>query len=107
MGGRVQDLAKGDINAKLKSEAELRAYVTKLIVQGMLMLLEEDVTVRCRAADDKVVQSAFDGACAEYSKIIQAESGAELKARLTLDSTKLEAGKLGGVVLTCSNGQIT
>lgn len=105
--GQISALAKDDITAKLKSESEMKGFATKLIVQGMLMLLEDEVTVRCRAKDDGVVQSAFAAAQAEYTKIIQSETGASCNARLSLDSTKLDAGSLGGVVLTCQNGSIT
>merc|ERR1712127_233206 len=76
--------------------------------QGMLMLIEDEVAVRCCAKDDAVVQGAFAGAQAEYSRIISEEcNGTTKKASLSLDSTKLAAGSLGGVVLTCQNGSIT
>merc|ERR1712061_179450 len=35
----------------LKKSGQDKAFVSKLIVQGLLMLLEENVAVRCREAD--------------------------------------------------------
>jgi len=106
--GRIQALASTDIGEKLKSEAEQKSYYTKLIVQGMLMLIEDEVSVRCRAKDDAVVQSAFAGAQAEYSRIISQECNGTVKtAKLSLGTVKLAPGSLGGVVLACQNDSIT
>jgi len=106
--GRISSLAREDIAAKLRSESEMGAYLTKLIVQGMLMLVEDEVTVRCRAADEGVVQSILGDAQAEYSRIIKDETNADKTTELTLDSeNKLPANGIGGVVLTCQFGSIT
>lgn len=115
--GKISEDTKAYIVKELTSDAKAKPFVTKLIVQGLLMLLEEKVEVRCRAVDDKLVQSCLQEAAAEYSKIIKAETGATKSVKLTLDtSTKLppapSAGQhgascLGGVVLACQNGLIT
>lgn len=100
-------LAKDSLTERLKSDAEMSAFLTKLIVQGLLMLVEDEVTIRCRAADDKVVQGILKAASDEYAKIIQKETGANKSSRLTVDSEKLPAGSLGGIVLKCQGGSIT
>jgi len=105
--GRISSLAREDLTARLRSEAEMGAFITKLIVQGMLMLVEDDVVVRCRATDDKVVQGAFKNAQDDYAQIILKETGATKATKLVLDSAKLDAKCLGGVVLTCQEGSIT
>ena len=105
--GKISALAREDITAKLKSEKELGAYLTKLIVQGMLMLVEDEVSVRCRAVDDGVVKGILGDAQAEYAKIIKGETNAEKATVLSLDAGKLPAGSIGGVVLTCQKGSIT
>merc|ERR1712084_33879 len=46
----------GDVKKKLASEGSSPQFITKLIVQGLLMLLEKQVTVRCRAADASKVK---------------------------------------------------
>merc|ERR1712039_951313 len=105
--------------AELKNEAKSKEFLTKLITQGMLMLLEDEVEVRCRASDDALVSSCLATAMDEYTKAIANQTGATKKCKLTLDKTqKLPpppgggAGMswnscLGGVVLACQNGSIT
>jgi len=115
--GKISEDTKAYLTQQLSSEATAKPFVTKLIVQGLLMLLEDKVEVRCRAVDDKLVQSCLQDAAAEYAKVIKAETGATKSVALTLDSaTKLPpapsagahgASCLGGVVLACANGSIT
>mmetsp|Transcript_119099 Transcript_119099/g.344491 ORF Transcript_119099/g.344491 Transcript_119099/m.344491 type:complete len:140 (-) Transcript_119099:63-482(-) len=107
---------ENDARAKLVSEAQAPAFVTKLIVQGLLMLLEDTVTVKCRKADTELVKGCLAGAQAEYSKLIKAETGADKTCTLTIDSESLPpapaTGKdgpscLGGVLLHCQGGKIS
>jgi len=108
---------KAALEQQLKDEAKMRDFITKLIVQGLLMLLEDEVEVRCRAADDKLVAACLEAAAKEYSKVVEAETGAKKACKLSLDSaTKLPpapaagqhgASCLGGVVLACQKGTIT
>merc|ERR1711966_342537 len=81
------------------------------------MLLEDQVEVRCRACDDALVTSCMNDAARQYTKIIQAETGAKRECRLGLDrAVKLPPAPasgghgpscLGGVVLACQQGSIT
>merc|ERR1719450_1140218 len=63
----VMHKIEGDVRAKLVSESSSQAFITKLIVQGLLMLLENDVVVRCRQSDVAVVKGCLAGAQAEYA----------------------------------------
>mmetsp|Transcript_119085 Transcript_119085/g.344437 ORF Transcript_119085/g.344437 Transcript_119085/m.344437 type:complete len:228 (-) Transcript_119085:91-774(-) len=112
----VMHKIENDARAKLVSEAQAPAFVTKLIVQGLLMLLEDKVTVRCRKADESLVKGCLAGAQAEYAKLIKAETGATKDCALVIDTEYLpaapEAGKdgpscLGGVLLHCQAGKIS
>merc|ERR1712151_1255866 len=114
--GKIAEDTKAFLAQELTSEAKAKPFVTKLIVQGLLMLLEDKVEVRCRACDDKLVQGCLQEAAAEYSKVIKAETGATKSVTLALDkATKLPpapsgahgASCLGGVVLACQKGSIT
>merc|ERR1712039_1122201 len=97
-----------EVRAKLTSASSDKAFVTKLITQGLLMLLEEQVVVRCRAADKATVQGCLAGAAAEYTKIIKDQTGADKKCNLTVDDkSPLDASLLGGVVLANQDGNIT
>jgi len=112
----VMHKIENDARAKLVSEAQAPAFVTNLIVQGLLMLLEDSVTVRCRQSDVALVKACLAGAQDEYSKLIKKETGAEKKCVLVIDSEFLPtapvAGKdgascLGGVLLHCQGGKIS
>mmetsp|Transcript_57483 Transcript_57483/g.161246 ORF Transcript_57483/g.161246 Transcript_57483/m.161246 type:complete len:227 (-) Transcript_57483:198-878(-) len=99
--------SKERLTVELKVQAKTKEFITKLIVQGMLMLLEDKVQVRCRAADDALVTSCLPVAQEQYAKAIAAETGAKKSCELSLDKeTKLPAGCLGGVVLACQAGSI-
>merc|ERR1712187_935207 len=100
----------------LVSESSSKAFITKLIVQGLLMLLENQVVVRCRECDVSIVKGCLEAAQAEYAKLIKAETGATKACSLEIDTAYLPpapvAGKdgpscLGGVVLACQGGKIT
>lgn len=108
--GCIEKLS-GEVGAKLgevaKAEAKYKQIIVDLIVQGSLKLMEEDVTVKCRAADARVVSSVLAEASANYGKIVQKAVGVTPKLRLGMDKEVLPPTSLGGVVLTCQNGAIT
>merc|ERR1719384_2781654 len=105
----------GSAKEKLLKDGGSTEFVTKLIVQGLLMLLEKDVKVRCRKVDESKVQGCLQGAQAEYSKIVKAETGKEMSVALKIDDQSLPpapsggdgASCLGGVMLICAGGKIT
>lgn len=109
---KIQDDAKKQLTA----QGQDKAFVTKLIVQGALMLLEENVSVRCRQCDEAMVQSCLQPASDEFAKVIKAETGATRTAKFTIDKSNPlapppQAGSdakscSGGVVLSCQNGSI-
>merc|ERR1712013_359000 len=72
------------------------------------MLLEEEVVVRCRQADEPTVHSVLSSAVEQYSNTIELQTGAKRSCRLTVDGSKhLSADLLGGIVLCCQEGTIT
>jgi len=111
---RVHEQCKTVLVEQLKNEATNKAFVTKLIVQGLMRLLEDDVQIRCRASDDAVVASAMAAAAAEYAALIKKETGVTKACTVTMDKTvKLPPASscppscLGGIVLVCANSTIT
>jgi len=105
----------GDVKTRLVSQAGSAEFITKLIVQGLLMLLEKEVTVRCRKEDAAQVQGCLGVAAGQYAQIIQKETGQALSVSLKLDSANLPPGRagadgatcLGGVMLLCQGGRIS
>jgi len=111
---RVNEQCKTVLVEQLKSEATNKAFITKLIVQGLMRLLEDDVQIRCRASDDAVVASAMAAAAAEYAAFIKKETGVTKACTVTMDKpVKLPPASscppscLGGMVLVCANSTIT
>jgi len=102
------DLAKGD---------KSKEFNTKLMLQGMLMLLEDNVVIRCRESDVKIVEACLKPASDEYTKVIKTETGADKLCKLTIDKSKYLAPApqpgsdlqscLGGVCLACHDNLIT
>lgn len=108
--------SKAAVTKKLEPEASKRDFITNLIVQGLLMLLEDDVKVRCRQQDAALVQSCLATANQKYAQVVLQQAGVQKNCKVTLDSAYLPPapsasshgeGCLGGVVLCCQNGAIT
>eukprot|EP00392_Amoebophrya_sp_AT5.2_P007039 g7051.t1 len=100
----------GEVAGKLKevgkAEAKYKQILIDLIVQGCLKLMEEEVTVKCRAADTSVVRSVLDQASQAFAKTIAKETNVRASLKLKLDTAVLPATCLGGVVLSCQGGSI-
>jgi len=92
--------------SQLKSKGNDPQFITKLIVQGALMLLEDKVTVQCRQADVSLVQQCLGAASQQYTQVIQKECGAQKSVSFELSRDFLPTTCSGGVVLSCNNGDI-
>eukprot|EP00929_Paragymnodinium_shiwhaense_P037464 TRINITY_DN1995_c0_g1_i1.p1 TRINITY_DN1995_c0_g1~~TRINITY_DN1995_c0_g1_i1.p1 ORF type:complete len:233 (-),score=85.56 TRINITY_DN1995_c0_g1_i1:287-985(-) len=114
---KLSDDTQAFLVQELRSEAKAKPFITKLIVQGALMLLEDTVMVRCRACDEALVAGCLADAAAQYAQVVKSETGATKAVALTLDKVnKLPPAPgaashgptcLGGVVLACQNNTIT
>merc|ERR1740121_2441635 len=80
----------------LINESSSQVFITKLIVQGLLMLLETQVVVRCREKDVTVVKACLAAAQAEYTKLIKAETGATKTCSLEIDKQYLPPAPVAG-----------
>jgi len=115
--GKIAVDSKKVLQAEMAKEEKGKPFVTKLILQGALMLLEDQVTVSCRECDVALVQGCLAAASAEYSKVIKTECGVDKTCTLTVDKSKYlapppKAGSdakscLGGVSLACQKNTIT
>jgi len=113
---RISNDAKDALNKALSEQAKCKDFVTKLMVQGLLMLLESDVTVQCRQKDVSLVKSCMEAASKQYKDIVKKNSNADKSCKLTVDEKNFlppaegdKEGKscLGGIVLSCFGGKIT
>lgn len=81
----------------------------KLIVQGLIKIEENDITVFCRQEDVSVVTQILPAAVEEYVEIIERESGVKLTPNVKLNGDRnkdLDESSYGGVMLTAINGKI-
>ncbi|CAK9009027.1 V-type proton ATPase subunit E (V-ATPase subunit E) (ClVE-1) (Vacuolar proton pump subunit E) [Durusdinium trenchii] len=117
MLGKLQEDSQKELASQLQDKAAQKKFITKLIVQGLLMLLEDSVEVRCRKCDEALVSECINDAVREYTQVIKDSTGASKSCKLTLDQTvQLPPAPngdasvpscLGGVVLACQKGAIT
>lgn len=81
----------------------------KLIVQGLIKIEENEVTIFCRGDDVSTVKSILNAAVKEYVDLMKRESGVTLSPKVTLNSDRskdLQDSSFGGVLLTALNGKI-
>ena len=81
----------------------------KLIVQGLIKIEENEVTIFCRGEDVATVQGILNAAVTEYVDLMKRESGVTLKPVVTLNSDRtkdLAESSYGGILLTALNGKI-
>jgi len=81
----------------------------KLIVQGLIKIEENQVSVFCRQEDVAAVKKVLPSAVQEYVDILKRESGVTLNPKVTLNEDRnkdLAQTSYGGVLLTALNGRI-
>eukprot|EP00438_Fugacium_kawagutii_P035359 Skav207508 [mRNA] locus=scaffold334:412384:415508:- [translate_table: standard] len=117
MLGKLQEDSQKELAKRLEDKAKQKQFITQLIVQGLLMLLEDQVEVRCRKCDEALVSDCIGDAVRDYSKVIKDSTGASKNCKVTVDQ-KVQLPPppngdastpscLGGVVLACQKGAIT
>jgi len=116
MVGKVGEDTKAALQQELRDQGKLKTFTTKLITQGLLMLLEEEVQVRCRASDVGLVQSCLGDAASSYTRAVKDNTGVAKQVKLSIDQQKslppaptAQGGPscLGGIMLACQGGNIT
>lgn len=101
-----------EASAKLAVVARGSNYpqlLQKLIVQGLIKIEEDEVTIYCRGEDVGTVSKILPAAVTEYVEIMKRESGVELKPKVTLNADRskdLDLKTCGGVVLTALQTKI-
>jgi V-type H+-transporting ATPase subunit E len=81
----------------------------KLIVQGLIKIEENNVTIFCRAEDINTIKKILPAAVQEYVEIMKRESSVTLKPQVVLSEDKaknLPESSFGGVLLTALDGKI-
>lgn len=69
---------KAEVLTKLSDVSKNRSYpelIRFLIVQGLMMMMEKHITVRCRAEDKQIVQAQLAPAIKQFQDIMEAATG--------------------------------
>lgn len=106
----LEDL-KRDLDVKLraviKDQNKYRDLLKKLIVQGLIRLLEKRVTIKCRREDVELVNSVLEEVSAEYIKFMKDNVNRDVEVELEVtDKLYLNDEDIGGVVLYCNGFKI-
>jgi len=97
----VLDETRLQLNQIINKPDQYRVLVEKLLLQGLLQLLEDNILLRCRQADINLVQSMRDGVLQQYKQ----KSGKD--CNLVVDTKNfLHERTGGGVELWARGGKI-
>jgi len=99
--GSVLEDAKRRLAEIVKDRNVYSKILRNLIAQGLLQLLEANVTLRCRQADISIVEESLDQVIQEY----KGKTGKDVNLKIDKDSF-LNASITGGVELTAQRGRI-
>jgi len=58
---------------KIGNHSSYKELLKNLIVQGLIKLMEPEVTVRCRKSDIALVESVFESAIEDYKAVMKKE----------------------------------
>lgn len=87
--------------------AGYKALVQKLIVQGLLKLLEDDVKIKCRKKDMALVRSVKDAAVQEYKDYMNSECRKNVTCSVRIDEKSfVSENSAGGVILLGHHNKI-
>merc|ERR1719433_303013 len=85
---KVAEDVKQKLKQDMKDTSKTKNLITDLIVQGLLMLLENEVVVRCRECDVKTVEDCLQPAAKMYEDKVKNETGATKTCKLSIDKTQ-------------------
>ena len=94
---------------KLKDANGYKAVMTKLIVQGLIKLLETDVNIVCRKVDVSLVKEITAAAIKEFTTMMTEQTirYKNLNVTITVDEKYfLPSYIIGGVMLTAFKSKI-
>jgi len=97
----VSEEAKSRLSIVTKDRAGYSKILQALLTQGACQLLEQQVVVRCKQADQSLVEAAIPPAVADY----KAKVGKEVQMKLDTDNW-LPQDRTGGIELLSMKGKI-
>lgn len=91
----------------LSAGAQYKGLLQKLIVQGLIKLLEEDVKIKCRKADVSLVESISAASVKEYQQVMKTNCGKDMVCNIRIDKKSfVKEDSAGGVILMGHHNKI-
>ena len=118
----LQTDAKHQMANRMKeNEDEYRNLLKELLIQGLIRLIESDVTLRCREEDVSILEDVIEDAVSEYKQLMLSEVKAlegrdDIPCRVKVDQKNFlppyneedpTNSCLGGFVMYCKKNRIT
>ncbi|KAL4509219.1 hypothetical protein ABPG72_018150 [Tetrahymena utriculariae] len=102
---------KGDIRKELQNrlcnKEDQKKLLKNLILQAMIKLMEPETTLRCLRNDVAVIEGLIKECQTEFNQLVQKECKKIIDSKIKIDKDNfLDENLLGGIVLTCLNGNI-
>lgn len=95
------------LRSSIKDASKYKDLLKKLILQGLIRLLEKKVTIKCRKEDVEVVKSILDEVGQNYIKFMKDNVNRDVEVELDItDKLYLNDDDIGGVVLYCNGFKI-
>lgn len=101
--GQLKQETEEKLREAVKDQSRYRQLLKKLLLQGLVRLMEAEVAVLCRQADRQTIEELIPEAEAEFQSFMREHVGKESTTKLTVITQKwLEESEIGGVVLYCN-----
>jgi len=113
---KIKDL-KDAVLAQLSAVSKNKNYkdlLRSLVVQGLMTLMEEHVTIQCRKEDESLVSALLDDSVRSFQEVMKENTGVTPTVQVKLSSDYLPPAPAkdggpsccGGVVLSARGGQL-
>lgn len=91
----------------IKDQKKYKELLKKLILQGLIRLLEQKVIIKCRKEDVELIQSLLDDVKTDYIKFMKENVNKDVSVELEItDKLYLKEEDIGGIVLYCNGYKI-
>jgi len=107
---KIKEDAKQQLIQKLSSDKQLyKELLKKMIVQGMIKLMEKELQVRSRKEDHAHIEPILEECAQMFKDIVKKETNVDFPINLILDKNNVlpeNTVKVGGVILAAHKGRI-
>lgn len=105
----IVEESKTALIEKVKNKSVYKGVMTKLIIQGLIKLLETDVNIVCKKEDASLIREVIGDAKVEFEKMMSTQTikFKNLTVNITVDEKYfLPENIIGGLMLTAMKSKI-